>query len=389
MRLPAALSLPLLLIGCAAPVGAGSGPAPSLASSATPPAFSFTAVPTLTLAPALPSGALWLARDSFNDSIWLLRPGVELEAQALPLPADHWAGELVASADGSALIYRVVAPDGVTAGFGYWSLRTGQLSLLPLPEESTAYTQPDLANDGSVMLFSWSVAVAEGSLWQIDTCTIEGYCTLLFDWASVPGPPQRGEAFAWQPPGPVLATYELQRGGLLRSGLYAFDPLGEEGRVLVEIDGMLRDARLSPDGARVLLLAGSPGDGAALAAVFDLRSGALLPIEPPRGYQVFSARWLDADRLLLDLTGAGREQSWALAAIGGEPELLDLGPDRDYLYDYAPYGAGLAYTVIRADGSWRLYLLSSLDESASIEPVDLTPMQGDAFDGPRIVHAGK
>lgn len=346
-----------------------------------------TAIPTPVLDPA----AIWVGVEGSGDRVVTVTAGGLTRPVRLPLNEGQHASFVTAARDGRTLAYLVLNPDGTPRGVAAWTLTEPNARLVTQPLPGYRIIALHLADDSSGLAV---VQVStEGRLqdadWRVERVPVQGGEPLVLLERETLGDVPPLVPFAWPAGGPLLLIPALPGA---EAGIYAANPQAGGGRALITPEEpLLGTPALSPDGSRLAYLVAE--GGAAAVSVYDLRLDRTTSIAAPEGQRIYGVRWLPGGRyLLVDVVApsqqdpAQREQLWALVAAD-EPEAWTPsppGPGRENLFDYAPFGAGVAYTVLPADDVWTLTILPDLAGEQEPLVVTLDALAGSAG-APKII----
>jgi hypothetical protein len=371
---------------------------PTPQASPTP---SATPEPSTALFPA----HIWVAVEGLADSVLSVAPAGDMKVVRLPLNEGQQASDVTASGDASTLAYLVWDEEGSQHGIAAWNLEEANARLIAQPLPGYRITALYLTERANALAY---VLVEEGALfseadWRVESVSGPGgEPTLLASREAMPdsAPPA---LVAWPDGGSLWLDFTAPDG--TSQGVYAVDPDTLEcvRRIPVEDaaveDRLVVGAALSPDGERLAYLTyegEAPADPSAtnVARVVDLTGGETITMTPPEGQAIYGLRWHpDAQRLLFDMVQSPLDeegdttQRWALAEVGQSPPWSGsaLGPEREYLFDYRPYGDGVVFTVLPASEAWELYLITNLTGDGGLRTYSLAGIAQE-FGAPKIIH---
>lgn len=393
LKAPALLALVVCLAGLAGCGGAAAGVSDEAAQTPAMPEPSATPVPLPTAVPmpALDPAAIWVGVEGTGDAVVAVTAGGLARTVRLPLNEGQHASFVTAARDGRTLAYLVLNADATPRGVAVWALTEPNARLVAQPLPGYRIIALYLSDDSSGLAV---VQVStEGRLedadWRIDRVLVQGGDPLVVLDREMLGDVPPLVPFAWPAGGPLLLIPALPG---TQAGIYAANPQAGGGRALITPEEpLLGVPALSPDGSRLAYLV-AEGEATAVS-VHDLRLDQTSMIAAPEGQTIYGVRWLpEGDYLLVDVVApaqgdsAQREQLWALVAAD-EPEAWTPsppGPGRENLFDYAPFGAGVAYTVLPTDEVWALTILPDLAGEQEPLVVTLDALAGSAG-APRII----
>lgn len=354
-----------------------------------------TALATPEPEPILSPDHIWVGVDGLGDSLIAVSRAGETQVVGLVLNEGQMASDVIASTNARYLAYLVWNAEEQQRGVATWNLHEPNARLIAQPLPGYRIVDHYLADDASELAY---VQVQDDmpldqADWRVDRVPVGGGDSiLLIDREALGESTFPPTLFAWPEGGPLYLNTDAPDG--TSQGIYAVDPESGESERLVPVEGEAVEDRfivaptLSPDAIRIAYLTqdrsveGAPDDlaGTNVVHIFDLRSREITGMVPPAGQAIYGVRWLpDGERLLLDIvalppSGEGDTmQYWALVEVGQPlpwPE-TSLGPSREYLFDYEPFDAGVAYTVLPVDGEWALYVLVHLVDGGGIQIIPL------------------
>ncbi len=400
----AALCLTLLCTSVLAACGGVGGLSLPSPTGAAPPA-GVTAVSVASPTPysALPPDSLWIGVEGRGDLLLAVSRSGERAVARLPLNEGQEASNVIASRDGSSLAYMVWNIDGGQHGVAAWRLSEANARLVARPLTGYRIIAIFLADDASALAI---VQVEEGKMlevadWRVEQVSPDGGEAILLMNRETVGDIYPPMPFAWPEGGPLYLNAAMPDGQ--SQGVFAFDPATAQQRKLGLTDEIIVGPVLSSDGAMLAYLSVEADASGAIdgtetshvVRVYDLILDQVSTTVPPEGRTIYGVRWHPVHRrLLLDtvaITADGqgqRPQYWALVSAGESPPWRESasGDVSPYLFDYEPFGLGVAYTAHLVDGTWRLYVLPEIGGSAT--PIvytldDITREVGD----PAIIRA--
>lgn len=393
--------LALVLAACSAPAG------PDVTGTPATPAPDDQPTPGTTTQPSntrLPTDRIWVAVEGLSDQLAIVTDSGGVDTVPLPLNDGQLASDLTAAPSGSLLAYLVWSAEGRQRGIAVWNPAEADARLVAQPVAGYRIIGLAIAGDGSRIAY---VQVEEGKLleearWRVDSiATAGGGALLIVDRQTLGQQTMPPVPFAWPAEGPLLLSANTPDGRA--QGIYAVDVVEGTSTQIVEPgdDEVILSPALSPDAAYLAYLAldlsqapaNSPPIPSNVLRVRDLRLGEVVTMNPGDGRAIFGARWLPANRLLLDVValsdapGVIAAQSWAVADIGADPPWAETptGNEREYLFDYAPYRDGIVYSTLPADGQWRLFLRAPLSPLSSPRTVDIGLIATD-IGAPKIIY---
>ena len=288
----------------------------------TPPIPTSTPSPTLTSTPpsALPLDHIWVGFDGLSDRVLDVSPDGDVTNLTLPLNEEQQASEIVASSDGSTLVYLVWNADGQQHGIAAWNLIEPNANLVTQPLSGYRVISLCLAEEATSLLYvevQTDTPVAEAD-WHLASISPQGgQPTLLIGRDAAPDllpPTPLGISYD----GKLLFNAATQPGAEgVEQGLYSFVPdNGQLDLISPAGDDRIVDGELSADGTQlVYMTSGGPSMDAAsdppsvvAARLLDLKSGQAITLAAPGGEDITSLRWYpDGTHLLLDVVPPGPE----------------------------------------------------------------------------------
>lgn len=396
----------IVLLGCAS---SGVGIVPTLPPTVELPTR--TPTPTATPIPLIPTDAFWIGVEGRARAILTVTPEGQTHTVSLPLNEGQQASNVVASREANALAYLVWNEDDTQRGIALWPLDGPNAQLVAQPLPGYRITDLLLSDDGGRLAYvqvQEEVALDEAD-WRVESVDRLGESAAILATREMLGDAFPPSPVAWSAGGRLVLfnLTGLDGAGL---GIFAVEPGAETPRRLVppatvELnDPVIAGPALSPDGTRLAYLSydadapGAPSPDLAptnVVRVVELASGASVTMMPPANHAIFGVRWYpDNIHFLLDVVEFAPEpnqpirQVWAYASLG-QPlpwQFSTLGPQRDYLLDFEPFGAGVAFTVLPESSDWELYVITSFGDDGSLVTLSIA---GIAQDGaaPAIIHA--
>lgn len=346
----------------------------------------------------LPKDWVWVGVEGAGNQILAAAPTGETQVISLPLNDDQSTSEVLASADGSTLIYLVWSGDE-QLGIAAWMLEERDARLVVQAEADERIIYMAIKEDGSqlayVKVLEEDAPLNELSPWQVEAVSLDGGdASVVLDSLTLTSvfPPR---PFAWPADGELYLSAVDPQGR--SQGVFAVDPVADSSRVVKEanIDEVLVAPVLSLDQQQLAYLSYEPErlpdalqevTPTNVVRVIDTDSGAITErFIPNPNEAVFGAAWWgESGQLLLDVSalsvedGSRRSGDWVTARLGTEESWLrfETGPEHNLLFDFAPYGDGVVYTTRSDAGNWSLFFLPDL-EAGTTDRVQLKTIQQD------------
>ncbi|MBN1310500.1 MAG: hypothetical protein JXB30_03700 [Anaerolineae bacterium] len=349
----------------------------------TPSIPTLTPAPTLTPTPpsALPLDHIWVGFEGLNGSVLDVSPDGQVSKLALPLNEEQQASEIIASSDGSTLVYLVWNAEEQQHGIAAWNLIEPNAHLVTQPLSGYRIISLYLTEDAASLLYvevQTDIPVTEADWRLVSISPQGGQPTLLIGSDAAPHllpPTPLGIAYDGKLLFNAAAKPEVEN---VEQGIYSFVPdNGHLDLISPPGDQHIVDGEISADGTRlVYMTSGGPSmdEPAASSSIvgarlLDLQSGQAITLAAPGGEDITSLCWYpDGIHLLLDVTPPGTEahrgQFWARADTSQTLPWRQTSVDRARaaLFSYVPYQHGVIYTLLpsAADTEWHLYLLPDI-----------------------------
>lgn len=341
----------------------------------------------------LPTDWIWIGVEGFGNGVLAASTQGQTRLISLPLNEEQTTSDVIASADGQTLIY-LVWEDETQLGVAAWNLSERDARLVLVAPEGERIIYITLRDDGSQLAYvvTDDTPLTEETAWRVESIPLEGgEASVLLDSETLPGvfPPR---PFAWPVDGDLYLSAVDPQGR--SQGVFAVDPVADSSRVVKEanIDEVLVAPVLSPEQSLLAYLSYEPErlpeslrdvTPTNVVRVVDVETGEIIDrFAPEEEEAILGVQWRNPENLLVDISQLPADERgfapgiWASADLASNQpwRRYGSGPDHELVFDFAPFGEGIAYTTLSADGEWKLFVLPELSDR-DFEEIPLKPLQ--------------